>query len=454
VVKNIDKEMEDESLRMASIRHGFHLFYYALCCVAFYFLLTVAFKNYIWLPLATALLFTLHPVHTEVVANLKSRDEIFSLLFIFLTCIAFIRFFDNKKTTWLVAGLVFYLFAFLSKEYAFAMIGLIPLYYYLNYPVKRAQFLKSAWFWGLIFCSGLFAYIRHAITSAPVVTATEVLNDPFLYAEPGQLMPSKIAAWIEYLRLLFFPFKLSSDYSYNSFPYTNWTSIKTLASLVIWGAVIAASVYTTFRRKTIAFAWVWVLAFFFMINNFFVPIGATIGERLIFHSSAGFCILLVYYAEGWLAGLQNVLLQRSVGFALMVLVMVVFGSKTWQRNNAWKNDYTLFTTDVITMPNSALTNSNAGAQYFQAVMARYGDRPMTKADSLSILPEIRQSIYYSSRAIAIHPRHVASHINRAFAYFFINQPDSAVADWKLAAQLYNKPHPSLVKQATYLTELA
>jgi hypothetical protein len=43
VVKNIDKEMEDESMRMASIRHGFQLFYYALCCVAFYFLLTVAF---------------------------------------------------------------------------------------------------------------------------------------------------------------------------------------------------------------------------------------------------------------------------------------------------------------------------------------------------------------------------------------------------------------------------
>ena len=46
------------------------------------------FLNLLWsyetfIPYLATLLFAVHPVHTEVIANLKSRDEIFSLIFIF-----------------------------------------------------------------------------------------------------------------------------------------------------------------------------------------------------------------------------------------------------------------------------------------------------------------------------------------------------------------------------------
>lgn len=52
----------------------------------------------IHLPFLTALLFIAHPVHTEVVANIKSRDEILSLLFSIVACIYFLKFIDEEKS--------------------------------------------------------------------------------------------------------------------------------------------------------------------------------------------------------------------------------------------------------------------------------------------------------------------------------------------------------------------
>ena len=42
-------------------------------------------------------LFAVHPIHTEVVANLKSRDEIMALLFFLLAAIAFVRYLKEDK---------------------------------------------------------------------------------------------------------------------------------------------------------------------------------------------------------------------------------------------------------------------------------------------------------------------------------------------------------------------
>lgn len=83
-VKSLEKEINDSNMSLAPVRHGFQVFWFALCCGAFYYLACLLFPDRQWLPFAASLLFAMHPVHTEVVANIKSRDEIFSLLYIFL----------------------------------------------------------------------------------------------------------------------------------------------------------------------------------------------------------------------------------------------------------------------------------------------------------------------------------------------------------------------------------
>src|SRR4051812_28179847 len=66
----------------AGVSHFINVLLYSLLCCLLFRVLRKLFKNYnILFPLLITLLFAAHPVHTEVVASIKNRDEILSLLF-------------------------------------------------------------------------------------------------------------------------------------------------------------------------------------------------------------------------------------------------------------------------------------------------------------------------------------------------------------------------------------
>src|SRR6202042_67790 len=96
-----------------------------------YFFRYIVFKDNPVIAFIAALLFVIHPIHTEVVANVKSRDEIMSLLFLCITFIFAFKYQEQKNKWFIIAGLVSYFLAFLSKEYAIGMVVLLPLAFYL-----------------------------------------------------------------------------------------------------------------------------------------------------------------------------------------------------------------------------------------------------------------------------------------------------------------------------------
>jgi len=65
--------------------HIVQVLYFALLCVLIYWLLLAFFdRKHPYLALIIALLFAAHPIHTDVVNNIKSRDELLSVLFTIL----------------------------------------------------------------------------------------------------------------------------------------------------------------------------------------------------------------------------------------------------------------------------------------------------------------------------------------------------------------------------------
>src|ERR1035437_2365749 len=66
------------------------------------------------IPLIAAILYIAHPIHTEAVANIKSRDEILSLLFCLFSTISFLNFIDDgRKIKHLIMGFVLFFLALL-----------------------------------------------------------------------------------------------------------------------------------------------------------------------------------------------------------------------------------------------------------------------------------------------------------------------------------------------------
>ena len=69
--------------------HFMNVLYFALLCLVLFRVLKRLFYRYSpLLPFLITALFVVHPIHVEVVANIKSRDEILALLFCLLSLLS------------------------------------------------------------------------------------------------------------------------------------------------------------------------------------------------------------------------------------------------------------------------------------------------------------------------------------------------------------------------------
>lgn len=124
------------------ISHITQVIFYTILCALLFLLLSQLFKDKPHLPLLIALLFTAHPIHTEVVCNLKSRDELLSLLFAVLSLYSLTLYLDKGKKIAYVFALLSYFCSLLSKETSVCFLGIIPLtlHYFYNQSFKQIAY--------------------------------------------------------------------------------------------------------------------------------------------------------------------------------------------------------------------------------------------------------------------------------------------------------------------------
>ncbi len=412
------------------LRHFNNVLFYILSVLLIYLL----FRNHMFpqfpdMAFLAAFLFCIHPIHTEVIANMKSRDELFSMIFIMLTFINVFRYNETKLTKYIWWSAINFFLALLSKEYALMLIFVIPATIYLfdkDFSMKKHG--KLLLVIGTTFV--IYMMIRFSIVaSKKMVPDTEILNNPYLLAKHTQVIGTKIFVWLKYLILLFFPVVLSSDYSYNSIPYRNLTSWDTLLSLAIYIALAIMTV-KLFRKKHPA---AWGMLFFFsnflMIANLLFDIGATMGERLIFHSSLGWAVCIAWLVtEEGRKYIISIKVYKTIFFGGLLILTFLCGWRTITRNRVWKNDITLFTHDVDVMPNSVLCLGNAGARWIDL-----SERPENKAHEKEYL---NKAIGYLNHALELHPKYVNGYLNLGLAYFKMPDYNKAEEIWGKAYQLY------------------
>ncbi|MCC6371011.1 MAG: tetratricopeptide repeat protein [Bacteroidia bacterium] len=520
----------------ANVRHFNNIWTFALGCMLLY----LVFSRYFFrtnqdLAFLAALLFTMHPIHSEAIANVKSRDEIFSLIFISLTFFYVFRYLELKKSVDIFWSCLMFLLALLSKEYAVFLLFLVPLAVYHftenDFDIKKffdtkefrqtlfvgaaftisafvmlylkrdfdmhappgAKPIKTFWLFPFmyilvgIFLMGnskknnfhkllswfyfvLLFYLAMrlvAVKLKPGVPDTEILNNPYLLANGQERFATKGYVLLKYLILQVFPHPLSSDYSYNTIEYRHFTSWDFILSMVIHLGMVYFAVKLILKKHILGFALATYIIFALMIGNVLMDIGATMGERLIFHSSIGFCIAMAY---GILWGLDKLTAMsfnlRKASLMFFVLVVTfLYGCKTWERNWDWKNDVTLFLKDVKTMPHSVLVLGNAGARWVDLadtkevtgvqVVGQDSTRFNDYNGTLKITDEevkeggfknkreaaLNKGIKFLKHAVELHPRYVNGYLNLGLASFKLRNDFDALYYWKNAERLYpNNPY--------------
>ena len=202
------------------VNHLMNLLYYILLCLLIYEVLARIFPQHEgkkWfqsLPFLAALLFAVHPIHTEVVANVKGRDEIFAMLGAFAALWCSLKYVDTRKWYWLVVSLLAFTFGIFSKENTITFLAVVPLaLYFLNSDKKRTAdyFITLI---PLVIGTLFFLWARYKALGSmmqPDLTSN-ILNNPYVHSTRAQQIATVLITWGIYLKLLFFPHPLTHDY--------------------------------------------------------------------------------------------------------------------------------------------------------------------------------------------------------------------------------------------------
>ncbi|MCX7744774.1 MAG: tetratricopeptide repeat protein [Flavobacteriales bacterium] len=401
--------------------HLMNLLYYALLCILIFNFLKQLFKNYHPVfSFLIALIFTVHPLHVEVVANIKSRDEILAMLFVIISLSAYVKFIRSHQWIYLVGVVLTYFMAFLSKENAITSLLLFPLIYLIEYKsIWRSQMkrmiLSNIHVLILIIISVLIFQLaesssvgKNEMIERNIVKEDDILGNSLFHTD-GLLnkLPTVLVILILYLKMFVIPYPLVFYYGYNHIPVRGWLDAWVWLAILVIGGII----YLIYRfSKNRPELWLGALFFIFSISiylHIIRKLSDTMADRFMFMPSLGLSMLFVGFVGlifnvKWTfsndSKSKNALtlqIKKSLVFSFMA-IGVVYTILSYNRTGVWKDDKTLVFTDMKNLENC----SRVHYYYANILWTDIKKNP-------SLQPKLeKEMIHHYKRSIEIAPQYV------------------------------------------------
>ncbi|XP_048246986.1 protein O-mannosyl-transferase TMTC4-like [Haliotis rufescens] len=339
--------------------------------------------------LLCAVLFAVHPIHTESVAGVVGRADLLCALTFLLSFLLYARACLSPSSlasyrpasfslVSVLASMCLCVVSTFCKEQGITVIGICSVFDIVVVcevdpfqwlGLKKAKdslkkFNRPPWVNGLLqrhlilFITGvsLLSIRLQVMGSTPPVfevdanphsfvngTILRVLNYNYLYA---------INTW-----LLLNPWWLCCDWSMGCIPViTSLADPRILADIALW-TVFGALIFHCWngdltRNRRILITSLAVLGIPFLpASNLFFRVGFVIAERILYLSCAGFCMLVVLGARQICYKFHST--ARQIVSAGFIFLTVVFVLRSIQRSNEWRVPLALFTSGDRVCPNNA-----------------------------------------------------------------------------------------------------
>jgi len=429
--------------------HLLNVIVFALSCFFLYRAMSSWWPSFRKGALLTACLFAVHPVHTEVVANIKSLDELLPLLFGIISLDRFHRYLVSGKFSAILASMVFYFIAFLSKESAITLLPVFPLLGWFTGAGEVRKSVVSGLY--LLLPAVLFLVIRYSVlhSSSMFTAAAPSVADNMLSMAKDPLLrfTSAVGMMGYYLLVLVWPVNLTFDMSYpqvQPMDFSDWRFISSAA--VLTGMLVLA--FAGLKTKRL---WSFGLLFFFITasvsSNIFMRIGTHYGERLMYLPSLGMVILLAVVIIHFLdkaSATQSVLSPKLLGVSIPLLLF--WSSLTVARNPVWKDNGTLYFSGLTSAPNSVRV------QYYQGLY-------LVKPETLETFPaSARDSardagIAHLKRSTELYPTFADSWVQLGVVTARLKKYEEALAYYDKALECNPYEPVALNNSATVYFEL-
>ncbi|XP_075458392.1 protein O-mannosyl-transferase TMTC1 isoform X2 [Ascaphus truei] len=398
------------------------------------------------LAMAAALLFSVHPIHTEAVAGIVGRADVLSCLLFLLAFLSYIRsvelgpardiFPPTASPLFLLLSLVLGTCAMLVKETGCTVFGVCLLYDLLFLCPRRLKrsltpdqhrsirhvagpFLKRA---ALVTCHvALVLYFRLRIMGGSMPLFSEQDN-------PASVSPYILTRFLTYSYLLAFnvwlllaPITLCYDWQVGSIPliHSIWDR-RNVATLLLLGILISLGMHclTASKRlehRELLVGLLFLIFPFIPASNLFFRVGFVVAERVLYMPSMGFCILCVH-------GLK-VLYSRcgprgtSALTLCFLLLLLLFSCKSVSQSECWRSREVLFRSGVQALPHNAKVHYNfanflkdqnrrdEAIHHYKTVLRLYPQHPSALNNLGTLTHNATAAEEYYRRALVISSQH-------------------------------------------------
>lgn len=322
---------------------GFHLTNVIIHTIAALLLLMILIKLFgeqkygMMSALIGALIFSVHPIHTEAVTWISGRTDSLTTMFFFLSFLFYIKYSDEGNSkSFLGVSLIAYFLGLLSKE----MIVTTPLLLFVyDYFFRKRDF---NWFKQNILPYALFIIVTVVFVLIRYLVLKDVVDRTTYMYFYGEEISTAFYTMLKtipvYFRLLVFPVNLL--YHYNGVIPDSYSiaDVKVMLSVLFIIAMFVISFYLQKKYGEVSFSVMFFMISLLPVMNI-IPTMNYMAERFLYLSSFVLSIVISFVIVRY-ANEKN----KNLIIAFFLLVVVVFSYLTITRNTEWKNNETLYMT--------------------------------------------------------------------------------------------------------------
>ena len=345
--------------------------------------------------LACALLFVVHPVHTESVASLLGgRAELLAGLCVLCGWWAFMA--AGEKTGWrrilldsAVAGLL--AIGLLAKENAAVLPGVVMLWAFL---IDRQHLARLA----LRVAPQLAVLAIYMLVRLSIVGRLAPVDWSVTFGDQASWQIALTALWfqVNYLRLALLPHPLQVQTCYHdevasaSHPLA---AVAGLLLLVIVTWAIISSLRARSRGETRFGSFALLLFFWFLFPvSHVIPFPVVMAERFLFLPSFAVCLM-----GGWLLTKWSPTRPRA-SWSIVGLIALLGAGLTLWRNGDWADPVRLWTRSADCAPDSGRPFNNLGTHLLRTGLPQKA----LEAFERSISRQANKPRYHFNRGVALH----------------------------------------------------
>jgi hypothetical protein len=414
------------------------LLFFFLCCLLYSNLVKLPISNIQTIAFVTVLIFISHPVHAGVVNSLKSRDNLLSMIFVFLALKSYLNYEEHKQKTALLKVVLFFIIGLMCKLDAINLIFILPAISFIVYERKWKRtillFVVFFFIYTLFFNQILNYFIPiEDLTSEQTVMYTE--NPlPYINSIWSTTGLTVITIW-KYLSFMLIPTGYYFYFGYNQIPVLPLYNLLVLFKLAVIISILLTALFMYKKEKLLSLSIFLFFATLAYCANLIIPVQGIVADRYAFIASFWFCaalaILLIRISSSpkITSFFGKKITRNKILVPVLLVILLLNISFLISRNNAWKNTLTLIETDMPYLKESFEANRIAATTYI--------NRAMQSSNNLSRQNYFIKGLQYSKQANSVYSENIYTNESEGIAYYGLRNIPSAEKQFKKTIQQFD-----------------